>query len=133
MTPSGNPGKFSTSVVNMSWPPGWSLVELGSPSISRGSRLARAVYTAAVSPAGPDPMMMTLRLSLTSLLVPVVLGDRSLRSARAQRDPGALSSRRRGRRVPPGPQHDPGQQEDRPEQEIGGPHLLGEPDVDQPD
>ena len=43
MMPSGNPGKFSTSVVSISWPPGWSLVEDGSPSISSGSRLARAV------------------------------------------------------------------------------------------
>ena len=32
MMPSGKPGKFSTSVVSMSWPPGWSLVEDGSPS-----------------------------------------------------------------------------------------------------
>ena len=43
MIPSGNPGKFSTSVVNMSCPPGWSLVEDGSPSINNGSRLARPV------------------------------------------------------------------------------------------
>ena len=38
--PSGNPGKFSTSVVSMSWPPGWSLVEEGSPSIISGWRFA---------------------------------------------------------------------------------------------
>ena len=43
MMPSGQPGKFSTSVVSMSWPPGWSLVEEGSPSMSSGSRFARAV------------------------------------------------------------------------------------------
>ena len=43
MMPSGQPGKFSTSVVSMSWPPGWSLVDEGSPSISSGARLARAV------------------------------------------------------------------------------------------
>ena len=43
MIPSGKPGKFSTSVVSMSWPPGWSLVDDGSPSITRGARLARAV------------------------------------------------------------------------------------------
>ena len=43
MIPSGKPGKFSTSVVSMSCPPGWSLVEDGSPSMTRGSRLARAV------------------------------------------------------------------------------------------
>jgi hypothetical protein len=43
MIPLGNPGKFSTSVVSISWPPGWSVVEDGSPSMTRGSRLARAV------------------------------------------------------------------------------------------
>ena len=43
MTPSGKPGKFSTSVVSMSWPPGWSLVDEGSPSSTSGARLARAV------------------------------------------------------------------------------------------
>ena len=43
MMPSGNPGKFSTSVVSISWPPGWSLVLDGSPSMSSGARLARAV------------------------------------------------------------------------------------------
>ena len=39
MIPSGKPGKFSTSVVSMSWPPGWSLVEDGSPSITSGLEL----------------------------------------------------------------------------------------------
>ena len=29
--------------------------------MTSGCRLARAVYSAAVRPAGPDPMMMTLR------------------------------------------------------------------------
>jgi len=53
MMPSGKPGKFSTSVVMVSWPPGCS------PSKTSGRRLARAVYRAAVSPAGPDPMMIT--------------------------------------------------------------------------
>ena len=43
MMPSGKPGKFSTSVVSISWPPGWSLVLLGSPSMTSGARLARAV------------------------------------------------------------------------------------------
>ena len=42
MIPSGKPGKFSTSVVSISWPPGWSLVLDGSPSMTRGARLARA-------------------------------------------------------------------------------------------
>ena len=31
--------------------------------MSSGCRLARAVYSAAVRPAGPDPMMMTLRVT----------------------------------------------------------------------
>jgi hypothetical protein len=34
MMPSGKPGKFSTSVVSISWPPGWSLVDEGSPSMT---------------------------------------------------------------------------------------------------
>src|SRR4051794_25695933 len=49
----------------MSWPPGWSLVEEGSPSRTRGLRLARAVYNAAVWPAGPEPMIRTSRGSAT--------------------------------------------------------------------
>ena len=32
------------------------------PVIMSGWRLARAEYRAAVKPAGPDPMMMTLRV-----------------------------------------------------------------------
>ena len=36
VTPVGKPGKFSMSVVSMSWPPGWSVVEDGSPSITSG-------------------------------------------------------------------------------------------------
>src|SRR4051812_6490855 len=68
MTPSGNPGKFSTSVVSISWPPGWSLVDDGSPSSTRGLRLARAVYSAAVWPAGPEPMISTSRGSATLVL-----------------------------------------------------------------
>ena len=43
-----------TSVVAMSCPPGLL------PAISRGARLARAAYIAAVNPAGPDPMMISL-------------------------------------------------------------------------
>ncbi len=42
VTPSGKPGKFSTSVVSINWPPGWSLVDEGSPSITNGSRSALA-------------------------------------------------------------------------------------------
>src|SRR4051794_4370197 len=52
--PSRCPGQFSTSVVSISCPPA------SSPSMTSGCRLARAVYRAAVSPAGPDPMMITL-------------------------------------------------------------------------
>ena len=55
MMPSRNPGQFSTSVVSISWPPA------SSPSMSSGFRLARAEYSPAVRPAGPDPMMMRLR------------------------------------------------------------------------
>src|SRR5688572_32012295 len=55
MMPSRKPGQFSTSVVSISCPPA------SSPSITRGCKLARAVYSAAVSPAGPEPMMMTSR------------------------------------------------------------------------
>ena len=47
--PSGNPGKFSTSVVIVSCPPGCI------PSITSGASSARAAYSAAVSPAGPEP------------------------------------------------------------------------------
>src|ERR1700677_2839721 len=52
-TPSGNPGKFSTSLVVVSCPPG------SGPSMTSGPRLARAAYTAAVRPAQPVPMMTT--------------------------------------------------------------------------
>src|SRR6202035_5298563 len=48
---STSPGQLSTSVVVMSWPP------CSKPVISRGWRLARAAYTAAEYPAGPDPRM----------------------------------------------------------------------------
>ena len=42
ITPSGKPGKFSTSVVFMRAPPYWL------PSKTRGARSARAEYSAAV-------------------------------------------------------------------------------------
>jgi hypothetical protein len=59
MSPSGNPGKFSTIVVSVSCPPAsW-------PSTTSGLRFARAAYSAAVSPAGPDPRMMTVRIAVT--------------------------------------------------------------------
>src|SRR5215510_6425866 len=53
--PSRNPGQFSTIVVSISCPPA------SRPSTSSGVRLARAVYSAAVSPAGPEPTITTLR------------------------------------------------------------------------
>ena len=54
MIPSGQPGKFSTSVVFMSAPPA-----SRAPATTSGSNPARAVYMAAVQPAGPDPTMTT--------------------------------------------------------------------------
>ena len=56
MIPSRNPGKFSTSVVFISAPPA-----VTEPSKTNGCSEARAAYTAAVYPAGPEPTMMTLR------------------------------------------------------------------------
>ena len=53
MIPLAKPGKFSTSVVVVSCPPDCQ------PSMRRGAKLARAAYTAAVRPAGPEPMMST--------------------------------------------------------------------------
>src|SRR6185369_18039657 len=60
--PSGNPGKFSTSVVRDNCPPG------SCPSITKGLRLARAVYKAAVCPAQPDPTITTFRTVSIALL-----------------------------------------------------------------
>src|SRR4029078_1208210 len=57
MMPSRWPGQFSTSVVSISWPPA------SRPSMTSGFRLARAVDSPAVSPAGPDPITMTFRTS----------------------------------------------------------------------
>ena len=58
--PSRCPGKFSTSVVVISAPPDCT------PSITSGFRLARAAYSAAVYPDGPEPMMIRLRTSSTA-------------------------------------------------------------------
>src|SRR4029453_8318058 len=55
MMPSRKPGQFSTSVVSINCPPA------SSPSMMSGFRLARAEYSAAVSPAGPEPMTITFR------------------------------------------------------------------------
>src|SRR5690606_15065465 len=59
MMPSGKPGKFSTSVVSINCPPAWK------PATTRGSRPARAAYSAAVRPAGPEPMMTTFSTAAT--------------------------------------------------------------------
>ena len=40
--PWGNPGKFSMSVVSINCPPGWSVVDEGSPSMTMGWSCARA-------------------------------------------------------------------------------------------
>ena len=66
MMPSRKPGKFSTSVVFIRAPPA-----VTAPSKTSGSRLARAAYTAAVHPAGPEPMMMTLRTSEVTGHIPL--------------------------------------------------------------
>ena len=68
MMPSRNPGQFSTIVVSISCPPA------SSPSIRRGLRLARAVHNAAVNPAGPDPMIATLRSAIAPARVTHVRG-----------------------------------------------------------
>src|SRR4030095_7216152 len=65
MMPSRNPGQFSTIVVSISCPPA------SSPSTRSGVRLARAVYNAAVNPAGPDPMITTLRSATSASEMPL--------------------------------------------------------------
>src|ERR1700730_390890 len=61
--PSGSPGKFSTSVVRASCPPG------SCPSTTSGFKLARAAYSAAVCPEHPEPIMTTSRVSLMDCFV----------------------------------------------------------------
>src|SRR6185436_14127461 len=58
MMPSRNPGQLSTIVVSISCPPA------SRPSMRSGARLARAAYRAAVRPAGPEPMITTLRSAI---------------------------------------------------------------------
>jgi hypothetical protein len=60
--PSGKPGKFSTSVVNISCPPGCI------PAKISGFRRALAVYIPAVYPAGPDPKIITFLTSIVILV-----------------------------------------------------------------
>src|SRR5918999_4212109 len=47
----------------MSWPPA------SIPLRTRGRRFARAVYRAAVNPAGPEPMMTTFRVSTSTVIL----------------------------------------------------------------
>lgn len=53
--PSVNPGKFATSVVVIRAPPG------ATPSKTNGVNWALAVHNALVYPAGPAPMITTVR------------------------------------------------------------------------
>src|SRR5699024_12691780 len=53
-TPEWSACQSSTSVVVINWPP------CSSPVIKTGLRLARAAYTAALYPAGPEPKIKTL-------------------------------------------------------------------------
>src|SRR5262245_31516168 len=82
------------------------------PSITMGLRSARAAYSAAVRPAGPDP---TMTRSRTSLMGPF---------------PGSF---RRGNRRPPRPAERAGDDEDSAEDQVGGPDAGGDVDVDQPE
>jgi hypothetical protein len=60
--PSGKPGKFSTSVVSISCPPGCI------PAKISGFRRALAVYIPAVYPAGPEPKIITFLTSIVILV-----------------------------------------------------------------
>ena len=53
MMPSGKPGKFSTSVVSISWPPGWSLVDDGSPSMHQRGEVGAGGVDRGGEPGGP--------------------------------------------------------------------------------
>src|SRR5262245_38712559 len=79
------------------------------PSMTTGFRLARAVYTAAVRPAGPDPMMMMSRRSVVTTSLSA---------------PAAPSGGRDASRVPSGPQQPPDDHEDSAEREPRGPDLA---------
>jgi len=59
--PSGKPGKFSTTVVQVSRPPG------SGPSSTIGARFARAAYSAAVNPAEPEPITITAECGIVPL------------------------------------------------------------------
>src|ERR1039457_935984 len=56
LMPSGKPEKSSTNVVIDNCPPACF------PATTRGFKLARAAYTAAVFPAQPDPIISTFRI-----------------------------------------------------------------------
>jgi hypothetical protein len=79
------------AVVSMSWPPDESPVNIS------GARFARAAYTAAVYPAGPDPMMMTLRRRHADpLLLRLRMQDAGPEEYRHRRATMASSSARSG-------------------------------------
>src|SRR5579864_2289870 len=97
----------------MSWPPGWSLVDDGSPSSTNGLRLARAVYRAAVWPAGPEPMIRTSRGSATAVLF----------------DSSALASGSLPRLLP---EQQSGEREKSSEDQVHDPHAAGDVVVENP-
>src|SRR5439155_13755414 len=75
----------------MSWPPA------SMPFSTNGCRLARAAYRAAVSPAGPEPRMMTFRSSATSWSILPYAQRGSIPVGRAR---GGWRGRRAGGRRP---------------------------------
>src|SRR5262245_6401397 len=81
------------------------------PSMTTGFRFARAVYTAAVNPAGPDPMMTMSRCWVVMLSLSVRPGPGS----------GGADSRSR---VPLGPQERSDGHEDSAEGQPGRPDLA---------
>jgi hypothetical protein len=87
--PSGKPGKFSTSVVVVSWPPA-AIPFASQPSNKMGCSSARAVYTAAVCAAGPEPMMHTGVLMAPASAIAAVLWA-AAKQGLANEDVNALS------------------------------------------
>ena len=87
--PSGKPGKFSTSVVVVSWPPA-AMPFASQPSNKMGCSAARAVYTAAVCAAGPEPMIHTGVFMAPASAIAAVLWA-AARQGLASGDANALS------------------------------------------
>src|SRR5262249_11667767 len=104
--PYGKPGYVPTHVGRTRCPPA------SAASITIGLRSARAAYSAAVRPAGPDPTMTRSRTSFM------------------ERFPGSF--RRRNRR-PPRPAERTGDDEDSAEDQVRGPDSGRDVDVDQPE